>query len=277
MNKFIKRSNYKAVIVIGTVLLLGIVITVISIISGIKSKNEYVSYDLSVPAEREENAERAQKAKYVTETVYDGADVPYILYDWEFIPEEEKQIDGNLCYTNKELVDAIGEERVQEYVDVAKAYYQLELGNNADTIAADTDAFINKYLELRKGCASVANGVHGEEAELENSVGVDVLASQIAQMYVDNGLSLKTEVVSDKSLVYMKEYYYYVRGQLKITPISSEHKKGEFCQPLYEQFGIYAKYGEETEVFFEVEIEPNKDKPVAVSNIYQPKQDIKEK
>lgn len=272
MNKFIKQSNYKAVIVVGTVLLLGIVITVISIISGIKSKNGYVSYDLSIPAEREENAERAQKAKYVTETVYDGAAVPYILYDWEFIPEEEKQIEGNLCYTNKELVDAIGEERVQEYVDVAKAYYQLELGNNADAIAADTDAFISKYETMMSGSTTVSSGLHGEPAYEENAIRTSGDASNIAQMYVDNELTLKTEFISDKSLVYMRTYCYNVRGELKVTPISEGHKKGEFCQPLYDQFGIKANYGEETEVFFEIEIQPNKEMSVSASTLYQIKE-----
>lgn len=273
MSKFITRDNYKKVIVAGGLFVFIVAIILIAIVSGLRKETKYVSYDLSIPEEREKNTEHAQKAKYVTETVYDGAAVPYILYDWEFIPEEEKQIDGNLCYTNKELVDAIGEDKVKEYLDVAKEYYELELGNSANKVAANTDEFIDKYVELRKGCTSVANGLNGEDAVLEDSIGVDELASRIAQMYVDNDLTLKTEVTTDKSLVYMKEYYYYVRGALYITPVSSSGQKGEICQPLYDQFGIKANYGEETEVFFELEIEPNKDKGVAVSKLYQPKED----
>ena len=267
----INKTNASRIIKASGVLVFAIILVIIAVVGSNRKNEKYVSYDLDVPAEREQNDERAQKARYVSETVYDGAKVPYILYDMEFISEDEKNIEGNLCYTNKELVDAIGEDKVKEYVDIAKKYYDLELGNSADKIAADTDSFINSYYEARKGCSSVSNGLHGEEPAIESSIGVSELASDIAQMYVDNGLTLKTEVLSDKSLVYMKEYYYFVRGELKITPMSDSHKTGEFCQPLYDQFGISANYGEETEVFFEMEIEPNKDRGVAVSNLYQPK------
>ncbi len=268
MNKLINRENYKKVVAAGGVLVFAIALVIIAVL-GSNSDTKYVSYDLNDPVEREKNEERTQKAKYVAETVYDGAKVPYILYDMEFISDEEKNIEGNLCYTNKDLVEAIGEDKAKEYAEIAKKYYELELGNSGDKIAADTDSFINAYCEARNGCSSVSNGLNGEDAAIENSISVNELASNIAQMYVDNGLTLKTKVLTDKSLVYMKEYYYFVRGELKITPMGNNHKKGELCQPLFEQFGIKANYGEETEVFFEMEIAPNKDKGVAVSNLYQ--------
>ena len=267
---FINRHNYKRVIAACGVAVFAIVLTIIAVVSSIKS-DKYTSYDLNDPVEREENDKRTQTARYVSETVYDGAKVPYILYDMQFISDEEKDIEGNLCYTNKELVDIIGEEKAEEYAEIARSFYDLELGNSADKIAADTDAFISSYCEARKGSTSVSNGLHGEDAVLEDSMDVNELASEIAQMYVDNGLTLKTEVLTDKSLVYMKQYYYFVRGEILITPMSDGHKAGEQCQPLYDQFGITANYGEETEVFFEMQIEPNKDRGVAVSNLYQPR------
>ena len=237
----------------------------------------YKKYDLTDDTDKEKNRKRTEKANYVEETVYDGANVPYILYEEEFISEDDKKILGenndasDSYYTNKDLVDSLGMEQVEEFVDASDKFLNFTFGNSYREIESDTQSFIDNFLSMYANTSSIGLTTleYSEDANEEGYLGADVLAGKIAEMYVDNTLTLDTTYYSDASLVYYKYYTYFVRGMLEITPSSSEHKTGEKCEPLKELFGIDCNYGETVQVVVETEVQGNRDMGISKVFLYK--------
>ena len=240
-------------------------------------KVNYTRYDLTDEKDKEKNRKRTKKANYVGETIYDGANVPYILYDEEFISEDDKKILGenvdasDSYFTNKDLVASLGKDQVKEFVDASTSFLKFTFGNNYREIEVDTDSFVNEFLSMYANTSSIGLTTlqNSKEANEEGYMDADVLASKIAEMYVDNSLTLDTKYYSDASLVYYKYYTYFVRGMLEITPTSPEHKTGEACKPLKDLFGIDCKYGESVQVVVETEVAGNKDMGISKVFLYK--------
>ena len=269
------RINRKTCTTVSILLIVCIIVGAVTMWHERASKKVgYIAYDLTDKKEIEKNKEKAKKANHVSETVYDGANVPYILYDEEFISEDDKNIFGegidasdSYC-SNKDLVKSLGDEQVQEFADTASGFMEYVFANNYRDIETDTDAFIEKFLSMYANTSSIGmtTMIDDEDANEEGYFDADVMASKIAEMYVDNSLTLDTKFYTDKSLVYYKYYTYFVRGMLEITPTSTEHKNGEECKPFKDIFGIDVNYGETVQVVVEVDVEGNKD--MGISNVF---------
>ncbi len=224
----------------------------------------YFEYDLTDEGEIEKNTKRAKKTNYVGETVFDGAAVPYVLYDIPFITDEDKNIISGAddsYYTNKDLVARMGEDTIQLYVDKATSYMNLTMGNNYRDILADTGSFIEEYKAAHDKTYQITTEAMAktEDANEDGYVDIESLANAVVEMYVDNSLTLDTTFYCDKSLVYFKYYRYFVRGMLTVTPTSTEHKKGEPCKPLKDLYNIDVNYGETVNLVVDICINPDTD------------------
>ncbi len=264
-NHFLAHKYFYMVVAITL-----IIVFVIAAICRVKiaANSEYVNYDLTDEVEIKKNTERLKKTSFVGETSYDGANVPYILYDVPFITEDDKNIlpgADDSYFTNKELVNNIGKDEVQKFIDKSEEYVNLVFNNNYRDIAADTDSFVEKYVALdsRESLTSLSTLEDDEKANVEGYLTAEEVGQRYAQMYVDNSLTLDTKFYTDTSLVYFKYYMYWVRGMVSITPTSADHNAGEMCEPLKEMFNIDAKYGETVNFIVDISIMPTKEYNIA--------------
>ncbi len=259
IKKHFKSHKYFYMIVAITLLIVFVIAAVYKVKVDVDSR--YVNYDLTDEVEVKKNEKRLQKTSFVDETAYDGAKVPYILYDIPFITDEDKNIipgADDSYFTNKELVQNMGRENLQQFIDASEEYLNLLFNNNYRDIAADTDAFVGEYTKLNSMNSQTITTTleNSNMADEEGNISPDVLASKYAEMYVDNSLTIDSTFYTDTSLVYFKYYMYWVRGLISITPTSADHEAGEVCEPLKEMFNIDVKYGETVNFIVDVGIFP---------------------
>lgn len=265
----VKNAKFGSVLMWFGVIAVAIAGVMLIIVATSKPKPlRYTEYDLTKKSEIKENKEKAEKQSYTSETIYDGAAVPYYLFDWEFISDEDKAVGDDSYQTNKDLSVTIGEESLQAYADQATEYMTFMYGNNAKEIAADTDAFKDKFCSFYNGGSGLFDNF-GEAKDESELIDCETYADKFAELYVDNGITMKATVRTDKSLVYYKNYHYYVRGEIELTP-SSNKEKGE-CT-LMAKVGPKVSYGKTTRLPFEVEIAPTTDRYIMSSSLYQEKE-----
>lgn len=260
------RKIPKKIVITATIVILSIVLGVL-ISNKLFNGPHYKHYDLTNKEERRKNREAAEEQTYVKETVYKDADVPYYLFDWQFISKEDtKGLPKSSHMTNKELVKSLGEENIQKFTDNAQNYYKTLFNVNYMDIANNTSDYIDTLTGFFE------EGTKFENPHKKNATYTcKEYASNVAEEYVDNKLNIKTKIRTDKSLVYFKRYLYYTRGTLEVIPESPSHKRGETCKPLKDLFGIECKYGEKTEIPFELKTIPSTSQLVYESVLYQEK------
>lgn len=202
------------------------------------------------------NKKKTEHASYVGETTYDGSsDVPYIVYDIPFRSEgEEEGGDMEQAYgSNKDIMAAFSEKRVDAYMDAAHNYVDLVLGQSYKSIGMDADAYMAKVLDYYSDPQYFADDdTLLDEDNDEGAMDLTLFVNRLTEFYVDNKITCTYEWVTDDSLLYRTQFSYTVRGIVKLTITSPDHEAGEECTAFKEVFGVDAKYGEEIELLVNV-------------------------
>lgn len=191
------------------------------------------------------NREKIEASVYYMETAYEGADVPYQLYEVSFDDENSK----DYC-CNSNLVNILGDDFIEKYLNYADEYAMLLFGSNYHDISSDTEAFQESIFKFYESADTTI--LLGDE-----EITPQEFANRITEMYVDNKLECTARFETDRSLFYRRDYTYYVRGALYITPSSAQGKKGKQCKALYENYGIECNYGETVCIMTEIAFCPS--------------------
>lgn len=205
---------------------------------------------------RKWNKRKTKTASFVSDTTYDGStNIPFIVYDIPFrsAGEGEGEELENMYNSNKNLLAAVDDDFVDARMKKAKDYVDTVFGQSYKTVSSDSDVYIASVLDfyLDPTYFSEDDSFLDEENE-EGGMDVTAFASALAEFYVDNNITASYEWITDDSLFYRTQYQYTTRGIVKLTLTSTDHEKGEPCEPFKELFGVDVNYGEEVQLILNI-------------------------
>lgn len=180
-----------------------------------------------------------KNTSWITETCYDGTtNMDANLYEIRF----QKT---SAYVSNKEYVNLVDEEKIEELIRCYEGFVSFYLGNDYRNIVGKQNTYRQAFANNFK-----SGTIYVGEKEYET---LDDYCKEIEQWYVDNKIQLSAEGLTDKTLVY-EDGLIYIRGKVKVKPFCQID-----CEKVKELFDISLNETEPTEFIFEIGITKDND------------------